>query len=119
MCGEEIYFSDWNLSESGKKVPMDSQTEEPHDCPEREPFTVNCRKCGERITFSDDYVSRLGKKIPLDLNGEPHRCIGAESKPLKCHKCGSGIYFDDKAAKSPRGKMIPQDLSTGAAHQCG
>lgn len=119
QCGQDILFDDWHVSDNGKKIPLDLD-ENPHDCPEREPFIINCRNCGGSITFDDDHVSRLGKKIPLDIKTwEPHKCTsGVESKPLKCNKCGAGIYFDDKAAKSINGKMIPQDLRTLAAHQC-
>ena len=34
LCNAEITFSDEYVSErTGKKIPLDLETEEPHDCP--------------------------------------------------------------------------------------
>lgn len=32
-CGTDIYFDDDKLSKTGKKIPLDVDTDEPHDCP--------------------------------------------------------------------------------------
>jgi hypothetical protein len=38
-CDEEIVFDDDYISEySGKKIPLDAETYEPHICPEREDY---------------------------------------------------------------------------------
>ena len=67
---------------TGKKIPLDVDTGEPHDCPEN-PYHGNnnnrlleCWTCGEQITFSDKMVSKKsGKKIPLDPKTmKPHNC---------------------------------------------
>ncbi|MGH9877426.1 MAG: hypothetical protein ACRD5H_07290 [Nitrososphaerales archaeon] len=35
FCGDDIYFDDDHISDSGKKIPLDHVTGEPHDCPEK------------------------------------------------------------------------------------
>jgi hypothetical protein len=36
LCGEPIKFDDKRVSErTGKKIPLDIETNEPHDCPIR------------------------------------------------------------------------------------
>jgi hypothetical protein len=35
-CGASIYWDPERKSESGKWVPIDEETDEPHDCPENE-----------------------------------------------------------------------------------
>lgn len=32
-CGTEIYFSDQHVSKSGKKIPLEVKTQQPHKCP--------------------------------------------------------------------------------------
>ena len=79
-CNEEIAFDDDYISEcNGKKIPLDTDTMEPHDCPDS-PYhhqnrIVECWNCGEEITFADDMVSKSRKKIPLDPETyHPHWC---------------------------------------------
>ena len=82
-CDAELTFDSEYVSErTGKKIPLDVDTGEPHDCPEN-PYHGNnnnrlleCWTCGEQITFSDKMVSKKsGKKIPLDPKTmKPHNC---------------------------------------------
>ena len=68
---------------TGKKIPLDVDTGEPHDCPEN-PYHGNnnnrlleCWTCGEQITFSDKMVSKKsGKRIPIRSKDheEPDNC---------------------------------------------
>jgi hypothetical protein len=82
QCDESIYFDEEHISESGKKIPLDSETEEPHNCPYRtyQSKAYYCNACGKEIYFDDEYVSKNGKKIPLSKDtGSPHRC---KNKPF-------------------------------------
>lgn len=63
LCGERIQFDDKHISErTGKRIPLDINTEEPHDCParreqqeqqqEQERRYRTCNKgCGQFIYF--------------------------------------------------------------------
>jgi hypothetical protein len=54
-CGVSITFDpDLINKKSGKKIPIDRQTERPHDCPKRETKHYrNCKRCGFEIYFDD------------------------------------------------------------------
>ena len=79
-CGEEITFSDeWISERTGKKIPLDPDTEEPHDCiaysSDPDYRYVECYNCGEDIFFDNEHISKNGKKIPLSRQSKkPHRC---------------------------------------------
>ena len=64
-CDEPITFDNDHISDSGKKIPLDYYTEEPHQC-ESDSDALGCNGCGEQIYFSNRYLSKSGKKIPLD-----------------------------------------------------
>lgn len=90
LCDEPIKFSDEYVSErTGRKIPLDTDTDEPHDClvwrsEQEERYKsrrryYECRKgCGGYIYFDRDNeygVSESGKSIPLDKETqEPHDC---------------------------------------------
>ena len=94
-CNKPIYFAIQEIEtpsgkptvsqRNGKKIPLDTDTMEPHDCPDS-PYhhqnrIVECWNCGEEITFSDDEVSESGRKIPLDPETyDPHTCLEYEKK---------------------------------------
>jgi hypothetical protein len=65
-CDEEITFSEDHISESGKKIPLDFDSEEPHQCMARV-SSISCIKCGDEIQFSRNRLSKSGKKIPLGI----------------------------------------------------
>jgi hypothetical protein len=47
-CGQDIYFDEGHVSDSGKKIPIDSETDEPHHCPKRQQFK------GQKQSFKQD-----------------------------------------------------------------
>ena len=88
LCGERIKFDDKHISErTGKRIPLDVDTEEPHDCPvwkSQQPLQQQqiqrryhqCNKgCGQEIYFDANNKSQSGKYIPPDKDtGLPHQC---------------------------------------------
>jgi hypothetical protein len=79
MCNLEITFSDWHVSPTGKKIPLDAITESPHRCSiwkQQHRRYYPCRNdCGAEIYFDDSLKSRNGKWVPIDREtGDPHRC---------------------------------------------
>ena len=86
LCGERIKFDDKHISErTGKRIPLDVDTEEAHDCPARREQQQQqpeqrryhqCNKgCGQEIYFDANNKSQSGKWIPLDKDtGLPHQC---------------------------------------------
>ena len=87
LCEEPIKFDDEYISErTGKKIPLDVDTDEPHDCPvwrsqkeqrrQSQRRYYSCRKgCGQFIYFDQNERSESGKYIPLDKEtGESHQC---------------------------------------------
>jgi hypothetical protein len=79
-CDEEITFDEDYVSENtGKMIPLDLDTEEPHDCFEwrtEHRKYHECRKgCAGQIYFDEDRRSARGKWIPIDKDtNEPHQC---------------------------------------------
>lgn len=73
-CEKAIIFSRTVMSRTGKFIPLDVETGEPHMCKER--FIVECRKCGKEITFENNFRNpKNGKCIPLNAyDGETHKC---------------------------------------------
>jgi hypothetical protein len=87
-----IIFDNGHISHTGKKIPLDVETNEPHDCPTRDISTQQqtqlvqqpqqqkgyhtCNKgCGQEIYFDANNESQRGKYIPLDKDTElPHQC---------------------------------------------
>ena len=90
QCGEPIKFDDKHVSQrSGKKIPLDPGTNEPHDCPVRR-----------------------------DQPQQQQQSQPQQRRYLQCNKgCGEEIYFDENN-KSQSGKFIPLDKQTGLPHQC-
>jgi hypothetical protein len=120
-CDEEITFDDHHISDSGKKIPLDVDTEEPHSC-DGYSRSIYCNLCEAEITFDDEHISeRTGKKIPLDIEtGETHDCPvwkAQNRKYRQCRKCAATIYFDS-SYKSKNNIFIPLDKDTGVPHQC-
>jgi hypothetical protein len=91
LCGERIEFDDKHISErTGKKLPLDVDTEEPHDCPARKE------------------QQQQSQQIQQTQQRRYHQCNKG---------CGQEIYFDANS-KSQSGKFIPLDKDTGLPHQC-
>ena len=90
QCGQPITFDNKHISQgTGKKIPLDVETNEPHDCPVRRDQPEQsgqqqiqqrryhqCNKgCGQEIYFDANSKSQTGKYIPLDKETElPHEC---------------------------------------------
>ena len=90
LCGERIKFDDKHVSErTGKRIPLDVDTEEPHDCPARR----DQQQQGE---------------LQQTQQRRYHQCIKG---------CGQEIYFDANN-KTQAGKWIPLSKDTGLPHQC-
>jgi hypothetical protein len=92
QCNQPITFDNKHISQrTGKKIPLDPGTNEPHDCPVR-------------------------RDQPQTQQGEQQS--QQQRRYLQCNKgCGSEIYFDANS-KSQSGKYIPLDKQTGLPHQC-
>ena len=92
QCGQPITFDNKHISQrTGKKIPLDIATNEPHDCPvwrdqpqqqqqvqqsqQTQRRYLQCNKgCGQEIYFDSNNKSQSGKYIPLDKDtGQPHQ----------------------------------------------
>ena len=91
QCNQPITFDNKHISQiTGKKIPLDIQTNEPHDCPVRRDQPQQQRQ--------QSYQQQ-------------------ERRYLQCNKgCGQEIYFDANS-KSQSGKWIPIDKDTGQPQQ--
>ena len=90
LCNQPITFDNKHISQkTGKKIPLDPGTNEPHDCPVRRDQPqqqqqsqpqqrryLQCDKgCGKEIYFDANNKSQSGKWIPIDKQTElPHQC---------------------------------------------
>lgn len=98
LCGQQITFDNKYISQrTGKKIPLDIETNEPHDCPVRR----------------DQPQQQQGQQTQ---QGQPEQ--SQQRRYHTCNKgCGQEIYFDANT-KSQSGKWIPLDKDTGMPHQC-
>ena len=94
QCGQPITFDNKHISQrTGKKIPLDPETNEPHDCPVRR----------------DQPQQHLqGQQSYHQQQRQYHQCNKG---------CGGEIYFDSNN-KTQSGKWIPLDKGTGQPHQC-
>jgi hypothetical protein len=100
QCGKPIKFDDkWVSERTGKKIPLDVATNEPHDCPVRK----------------DQPQQQQHQQQGQQQSQQPQP---QQRRYHKCNKgCGQEIYFDANS-KSQSGKYIPLDKDTGQPHQC-
>jgi hypothetical protein len=96
LCNQPITFDNKHISQiTGKKIPLDPGTNEPHDCPVR--------------------------RDQPQQQGQPQQSYQQQSQQRRYHQCNRGcgqeIYFDENS-KSRSGKFIPLDKETGQPHQC-
>jgi hypothetical protein len=97
QCGKPITFDSKHISQrTGKKIPLDVETNEPHDCPVR------------RDNLQPQRLERQIQQSYQQQERRYHQCIKG---------CGNEIYFDVNS-KSQSGKWIPLDKDTGQPHQC-
>ena len=94
LCNQPITFDNKHISQrTGKKIPLDVETNEPHDCPVR-------------------------RDQPQQQQGQPQQQTQQQRRYHQCNKgCGNEIYFDANS-KSQSGKFVPLDKDTGLPHQC-
>jgi hypothetical protein len=97
LCGQPITFNNKHVSQkTGKKIPLDVDTQEPHDCP-----------------------IRRDQQQQGQAQQSQQQQIQQQRRYLQCNKgCGQEIYFDANHSKSQSGKWIPLDKDTGLPHQC-
>ena len=95
QCGQPITFDNKHISQrTGKKIPLDIETNEPHDCPVR-------------------------RDQPQQQQQQGQQSYQQQRRYHQCNKgCGNEIYFDPNN-KTQSGKFIPLDKDTGLPHQCG
>jgi hypothetical protein len=94
QCNQPIAFDNKHTSQkTGKKIPLDPGTNEPHDCPVR-------------------------RDQPQPVQQQLQQSPQQERRYHICNRgCGQLIYFDANS-KSQSGKFIPLDKETGSPHQC-
>jgi hypothetical protein len=92
LCNQPITFDNKHISQrTGKKIPLDVETNEPHDCPVR-------------------------RDQPQQQQGQQSQQM--QRRYHQCNKgCGQEIYFDS-SNKTQAGKWIPLEKETGLPHQC-
>jgi DNA-directed RNA polymerase subunit RPC12/RpoP len=93
QCGHQIKFDDKRTSQrTGKKIPLDVNTNEPHNCP------VSVWKDTQPNTNTNTNTK--------------------ERRYVQCNKgCGGEVYFDVNT-KTSTGRWIPISKATGLPHQC-
>jgi hypothetical protein len=97
LCGQPIKFSDKRVSQkTGKKIPLDVDTEEPRDCPVWKSTSQQPQQSLQQVQPQEQKQRRY----------------------YQCRKgCGQEIYFDANN-KSQSGEWIPLSKDTGLPHQC-
>jgi hypothetical protein len=109
LCGKPIKFDNEYISErTGKKIPLDEETSEPHDCPVR-----SQQQQHQQQQSQQEQPKEFHNEIPEQIEGHQQ-----QRRYHQCNKgCGQEIYFDANS-KSQSGKWIPIDKDTGQPHQC-
>jgi hypothetical protein len=127
-CNDPIVFSDsWVSERSGKSIPLDESTHEPHICPNSTFVNqvLQCKYCQSKITFSVQVISPRGKKIPLNEGTlQKHECKEGKEAwknnqkgTLNCRLCGEALMFSEDR-KSESNKYIPIEVRTNENHNC-
>jgi hypothetical protein len=98
LCGKPIKFDNEYINErTGKKIPLDAETNEPHNC---------------RVRSQQEQQQSQRQQPPAQQQ---------EKQQMRYHQCNKGcgqeIYFDANS-KTESGKWIPLDKETGQPHQC-
>ena len=107
LCGKPIKFDNEYINErTGKKIPLDAETNEPHNCHVR-------RSQQEQQQSQPSHLQQQQQQEQPSQQQEYQ-----ERRYHQCNKgCGREIYFDANS-KSQSGKFIPLDKETGLPHQC-
>ena len=111
LCGKSIKFDDKRVSErTGKKIPLDVDTDKPHDCPV---WKGNQQYQQQPQAHQQQQQSQLVQHDQRQPSQKQQ-----ERRYQQCRKgCGQEIYFD-ASNKSQSGKYIPLSKDTGEPHQC-
>lgn len=112
LCDEEIYFDDNVLSQSGKKIPLESKNNEKHDCP-NSPYK---QKQQQKPKDTSKQVRPQG--VPLDLTEinvqlqdirnelrEIHRVIAEYGEVI-----ARGSFTTAKELEGTGGKLDEQEI---------
>jgi hypothetical protein len=101
LCGKPIKFDNEYISErTGKKIPLDAETNEPHNCP---------------VWRSQQQEHQQQSQQQQQQQQQTQR------KYYSCRRgCGQLIYFDtnNENGLTESGKWIPLSKETGLPHQC-
>jgi len=108
LCNQEIVFDGVQRSErTGKQIPLDPTTKQPHNCPNYEPY----------VSTGTVTVTAAAKTSSGNPSSTATTTTVQEIKYIKCKSCNNDIYFDEKQ-KSESGKFIPISRLTNQPHQC-
>ena len=126
-CGKELFWDEARRADNGRMIPIDKETNQPHNCPNK---FFKCNHCGKELFWDEARRADNGKIRPVEKEtNELHNC---PNKFFKCRLCGMELYWDesrrskplwqsersDKDALSPSGKMIPIEKETNEPHHC-
>ena len=109
LCAKPIKFDDKHVSsKTGRKIPLDPDTDKPHDCP-----VWKGDQQYQQLPYQQQ-SQQLAQHDQRQLQPQNQQ----ERRYYQCNKgCGNEIYFDANN-KSQSGKFIPLDKDTGQPHQC-
>ena len=108
----ELFWDENKKSASGKFIPIERETKEPHSCSIR---TSNCNLCGMELIWDKSLRSDTGKIRPAEAEtGESHYC---PERTFNCKTCGKELIWN-KSLRSDTDKLIPAEKETNEAHYC-
>ena len=94
------------ISQSGKHIPVDVKTKQPHSCLQSRMYydqnrrIFQCNSCGKDIRFSEFETSISSKRIPLNTKtGAHHRC---KAKPFNRETRRQWWWYQQKKAEQQR-----------------
>jgi hypothetical protein len=105
QCGQPIKFDDKRVSQrTGKKIPLDVDTQEAHNCPKWDRRSRNGQQQGQSQQQQGEIQQQQQQT--------------QQEKRYYCNKgCGQEIYFDVNS-KTESGRWIPLSTETRQPHQC-
>jgi hypothetical protein len=115
-CNQPIKFDDKRISlKTGRKIPLDIVTNEPHNCPVWESSQQYQQAQSQPLSPSQQQQSQLQLQPAVK---HPQSQPDRQRRYRICNKgCGQEIYFD-ASNMSQSGKWIPLEKATGLRHQC-
>jgi hypothetical protein len=120
-CGQAIKFDDRHVSQkTGKKIPLDAQTGQRHDCPalSKEQSQSQSELSLQPLLLQHRQQQQQQQQQQLQPQQPQQQPAEKGKRFLKCSKgCGGEIYFDVNT-KTTTGKWMPISKATGLPHQC-